>query len=182
MVNENHTISAIFYKDQHQTRVVPATQTLTNELVMCTKSCEAPQSVLWKVCFSSFLTLFKRWLGSARLIGRFGVGRYVSGSQGRSRLHKRWTWLDAFMISIAVTFLTAKVVVWPTALFLGLLVFCIWSAVDAMNNLFDVDLMSFWSGSGWVYQTTWKGRFTRDLRFYRSVACAGCSYMMPLVS
>jgi len=26
-VNENHTISAIFYKDQHQTRVVPATQT-----------------------------------------------------------------------------------------------------------------------------------------------------------
>src|SRR5512139_2521619 len=48
--------------------------------------------------------------------------------------------LMLFMISIAVTFLTAKVVVWPTALFLGAIVFCIWSAVDAMNNLCDVDL------------------------------------------
>ena len=29
---------------------------------------------------------------------------------------------------------------WPAALFLGATVFCIWSAVDAMNNLCDVDL------------------------------------------
>jgi len=48
--------------------------------------------------------------------------------------------LMLFMISVAVTFLTAKVVVWSTALFLGLIAFCIWSAVDAMNNLCDVDL------------------------------------------
>jgi len=45
-----------------------------------------------------------------------------------------------FMISVGVTFLTAQSLAWPQALFLGLVVFCIWSAVDAMNNLCDVDL------------------------------------------
>ncbi len=45
-----------------------------------------------------------------------------------------------FMISVGATFLAGEAFAWPVALFLGVIVFCIWSAVDAMNNLCDVDL------------------------------------------
>ncbi len=45
-----------------------------------------------------------------------------------------------FMISIGATFLMAGTLAWSTALYLGVTVFCIWSAVDAINNVFDVDL------------------------------------------
>jgi 4-hydroxybenzoate polyprenyltransferase len=48
--------------------------------------------------------------------------------------------LMLFMISIAATFLIAGVISWPAALFLGFTVFCVWSAVDAMNNVCDVEL------------------------------------------
>jgi 4-hydroxybenzoate polyprenyltransferase len=48
--------------------------------------------------------------------------------------------LMLFMISIGATFLTAQSLVWTQALFLGVIVFCIWSAVDAMNNICDADL------------------------------------------
>jgi len=45
-----------------------------------------------------------------------------------------------FMISVAATFLTAENLVWSSALYLGVAVFCMWSAVDAINNVCDVDL------------------------------------------
>jgi 4-hydroxybenzoate polyprenyltransferase len=45
-----------------------------------------------------------------------------------------------FMISVGATFLTGNSFAWPAAVFLGVIVFCIWSAVDAMNNLCDVEL------------------------------------------
>jgi 4-hydroxybenzoate polyprenyltransferase len=45
-----------------------------------------------------------------------------------------------FMISVGATFLTGNSFAWPAAVFLGIIVFCIWSAVDAMNNLCDVEL------------------------------------------
>ena len=48
--------------------------------------------------------------------------------------------LMLFMISVAATFLIAEVISWPVALFLGFTVFCVWSAVDAMNNVYDVEL------------------------------------------
>jgi 4-hydroxybenzoate polyprenyltransferase len=48
--------------------------------------------------------------------------------------------LMLFMISLGATFLLGPAFVWPAALFLGATVFCIWSAVDAMNNLCDVNL------------------------------------------
>lgn len=48
--------------------------------------------------------------------------------------------LMLFMISMGATFLMGPAFAWPAALFLGATVFCIWSAVDAMNNLCDVDL------------------------------------------
>ena len=45
-----------------------------------------------------------------------------------------------FMISVGATFLTAETLAWSSALYLGITVFCIWSAVDAINNLCDVNL------------------------------------------
>jgi 4-hydroxybenzoate polyprenyltransferase len=45
-----------------------------------------------------------------------------------------------FMISVGATFLMTKTLVWSSALYLGFTAFCIWSAVDAINNLCDVDL------------------------------------------
>ena len=48
--------------------------------------------------------------------------------------------LMLFMISVGSAFLTAKTLAWPSAIYLGATVFCIWSAVDAINNLCDVNL------------------------------------------
>jgi 4-hydroxybenzoate polyprenyltransferase len=45
-----------------------------------------------------------------------------------------------FIISVGAAFLTSEAVAWSSALFLGLVVFCGWSAADAMNNVCDVDL------------------------------------------
>jgi 4-hydroxybenzoate polyprenyltransferase len=45
-----------------------------------------------------------------------------------------------FMISVGATFLMTKTLAWSSALYLGFTVFCIWSAVDAINNLCDADL------------------------------------------
>lgn len=45
-----------------------------------------------------------------------------------------------FMISVGAVFLTANSLAWSPALYLGLTVFCGWSAVDATNNVCDVDL------------------------------------------
>jgi 4-hydroxybenzoate polyprenyltransferase len=59
-----------------------------------------------------------------------GFAQFISVERG----------LMLFMISVGVTFLMGKALAWPVALFLGAIVFCIWSAVDAMNNLCDVDL------------------------------------------
>jgi 4-hydroxybenzoate polyprenyltransferase len=59
-----------------------------------------------------------------------GFAQFISVERG----------LMLFMISVGVTFLTAQSLAWSQALFLGFVVFCIWSAVDAMNNLCDVDL------------------------------------------
>ena len=59
-----------------------------------------------------------------------GFAQFISVERG----------LMLFMISVGTTFLMGEALVWPAALFLGVIVFCIWSAVDAMNNICDVDL------------------------------------------
>ena len=59
-----------------------------------------------------------------------GFAQFISVERG----------LMLFMISIGATFLAGEAFAWPAALFLGAIVFCVWSAVDAMNNLCDVDL------------------------------------------
>ena len=59
-----------------------------------------------------------------------GFAQFISVERG----------LMLFMISIGATFLMAKTLAWTSAIYLGFTVFCIWAAVDAMNNLCDVDL------------------------------------------
>jgi 4-hydroxybenzoate polyprenyltransferase len=59
-----------------------------------------------------------------------GFAQFISVERG----------LMLFMISVGATFLTGGALAWTSALFLGVIVFCIWSAVDAMNNLCDVEL------------------------------------------
>lgn len=48
--------------------------------------------------------------------------------------------LMLFMIVVGATFLMGESIVWSSALFLGTIAFSIWSAADAINNFFDVDL------------------------------------------
>jgi 4-hydroxybenzoate polyprenyltransferase len=59
-----------------------------------------------------------------------GFAQFISVERG----------LMLFMISVGITFLLGETLVWPVALFLGVVVFCIWSAVDAINNICDMDL------------------------------------------
>jgi 4-hydroxybenzoate polyprenyltransferase len=59
-----------------------------------------------------------------------GFAQFISVERG----------LMLFMIVVGATFLAGGAAAWPQALFVGGIVFCIWSAVDAMNNLCDVDL------------------------------------------
>ncbi len=48
--------------------------------------------------------------------------------------------LMVLMISVGASFLMGGSLVLFEAFFLGLIAFCIWSAADAINNIFDVDL------------------------------------------
>jgi 4-hydroxybenzoate polyprenyltransferase len=59
-----------------------------------------------------------------------GFAQFISVERG----------LMLFMISVGATFLAGGTFAWPVALFLGVIVFCLWSAADAMNHLCDVDL------------------------------------------
>ncbi len=59
-----------------------------------------------------------------------GFAQFISVERG----------LMLFLISLGVTFLAAQTLAWSSALYLGVMVFCIWSAVDAINNVCDVDL------------------------------------------
>ncbi|MGD6853370.1 MAG: UbiA family prenyltransferase [Candidatus Bathyarchaeia archaeon] len=101
-----------------------------------------------------------------------GFAQFISVERG----------LMLFMISVGATFLAAKAFAWPTALFLGLIVFCIWSAVDAVNNLCDVDLD--------VLSDPHRAQFTRKMGKYGlAVAAAftvlslalGAVTLMPFV-
>ena len=62
--------------------------------------------------------------------GMKGFAQFISVERG----------LMLFMISVGAAFLTAETLNWSAALYLGVMVFCIWSAVDATNNVCDVDL------------------------------------------
>ena len=59
-----------------------------------------------------------------------GFAQFISVERG----------LMILMISVGVSFLMGKSLVWFDAVLLGVIAFCIWSAADAMNNIFDMDL------------------------------------------
>ena len=59
-----------------------------------------------------------------------GFAKFISIERG----------LMLFLVTIGATFLTVESLAWSNAIFLGLIVFCVWSGVDAINNVFDVDL------------------------------------------
>ena len=101
-----------------------------------------------------------------------GFAQFISVERG----------LMLFMISVGTTFLMGQALVWPAALFLGIIVFCIWSAVDAMNNICDVDLD--------VLSDPMRAKFTKKLGkfgFFIAIAFTALSLMlgaatlMPLV-
>jgi 4-hydroxybenzoate polyprenyltransferase len=74
-----------------------------------------------------------------------GFAQFISVERG----------LMLFMIVVGATFLAGGSIAWEPALFLGALVFCIWSAVDAINNLCDVELD--------VLSDPYRARFTKKL-------------------
>jgi 4-hydroxybenzoate polyprenyltransferase len=59
-----------------------------------------------------------------------GFAQFISVERG----------LMLFMISMGATFLIVESLDLLKAIYLGVIVFCVWSAVDAMNNICDVDL------------------------------------------
>jgi 4-hydroxybenzoate polyprenyltransferase len=59
-----------------------------------------------------------------------GFAQFISVERG----------LMLFMISVGATFLIVQSMQLMQALYLGVTVFCIWSAVDAINNVYDVNL------------------------------------------
>jgi 4-hydroxybenzoate polyprenyltransferase len=59
-----------------------------------------------------------------------GFAQFISVERG----------LMVLMISVGVSFLMGESLVWFDAVLLGVITFCVWSAADAMNNIFDMDL------------------------------------------
>ena len=101
-----------------------------------------------------------------------GFAQFISVERG----------LMLFMISVGATFLMGKALAWSVAFFLGAIIFCIWSAVDAMNNLYDVDLD--------VFSDPMRAKFTKKLgKFgfliavgFTAVSLAlGAATLMPFV-
>jgi 4-hydroxybenzoate polyprenyltransferase len=74
-----------------------------------------------------------------------GFAQFISVERG----------LMLFMISVGATFLIVESVQLTQALYLGIMVFCIWSAVDAINNVCDVDLD--------VFSDPLRAKFTKKL-------------------
>ena len=61
-----------------------------------------------------------------------GFAQFVSVERG----------IMVFLISVATAFLAAETLAWSSAVYIGVTVFCGWSAVDARNNVCDIDLDS----------------------------------------
>jgi 4-hydroxybenzoate polyprenyltransferase len=90
--------------------------------------------------------------------------------------------LMVLMISVGASFLMGGSLVWFEAFFLGAIAFCIWSAADAINNIFDVDLDAL--------SDPFRAKFTKKLgklglfiaMFFTSLSIAlGAFTMVPYV-
>lgn len=90
--------------------------------------------------------------------------------------------LMVLLISVGASFLMGGSLVWFEAFFLGAIAFCIWSAADAINNIFDVDLDAL--------SDPFRAKFTKKLgklglftaMFFTSLSIAlGAFTMIPSV-
>lgn len=63
--------------------------------------------------------------------------------------------LMLFLIVMGSAFLAGNAAVWPVAIYLGLITFCIWSAADAIDNICDVDID--------VHSDPFRAQFTKKL-------------------
>jgi 4-hydroxybenzoate polyprenyltransferase len=63
--------------------------------------------------------------------------------------------LMLFMIAMGATFLVARNPTFTEAAYLGVVAFCLWSGVDAINNVYDVDLD--------IKSDSFRANFTRSL-------------------
>lgn len=96
-----------------------------------------------------------------------GFAQFISVERG----------LMLFMVSVGATFLAAQALAWSQALFLGIVVFCIWSAVDTMNNLCDVELD--------VFSDPLRAEFTKKLGrlgLFVALAFTGVSLALGVVT
>ncbi len=81
-----------------------------------------------------------------------GYAQFISAERG----------LMLFMLVVGSTFITGNALslgnaasLWPAAIYLGLITFCIWSAADAMNNICDMNLD--------VYSDPFRAQFTKRI-------------------
>ena len=88
-----------------------------------------------------------------------GFGQFISVERG----------LMLFMISLGSAFLISESLVWSSGLILGIIVFCIWSAVDSINNFFDVDVD--------VLSDPFRSEYTRKLGKLGLVIAVGFTVM-----
>lgn len=82
-----------------------------------------------------------------------GLGQFISVERG----------FMLFMISVAATLLIGEKLVWLEAIYIGLIVFCLWSAADAMNNICDVNVDT--------KSHPFRAWYTRNLGRYGLVVC-----------
>ncbi|MGD9130667.1 MAG: UbiA family prenyltransferase [Candidatus Bathyarchaeota archaeon] len=85
--------------------------------------------------------------------------------------------LMLFMIAMGATFLVAQNPTFAEAVYLGVVAFCLWSGVDAINNVYDVDLD--------MKSDSFRANFTRGLgRFglYISLAIFALSMALGLIT
>jgi 4-hydroxybenzoate polyprenyltransferase len=107
------------------------------------------------------------------LRGLKGFVGFISGERG----------FMLFMISIGSTFLIEEKISWLQAFYLGLIVFCGWSGVDAMNNICDVDVD--------VKSDLFRAEYTKNLGrlgfgisifFFAMAISLGLATQIPLVA
>jgi 4-hydroxybenzoate polyprenyltransferase len=80
-----------------------------------------------------------------------GFGQFISIERG----------LMLYMISVAATFLIQGKLAWREAIYIGVMVFCGWSTVAAINNMCDVDSDRI--------SDPFRARFTKNLGRFGSV-------------
>lgn len=80
-----------------------------------------------------------------------------------------------YMISVTATFLIQGKPAWREAIYIGIMVFCGWSAVDAINNICDVNLDTI--------SDPFRARFTKNLgRFGLVITLLLCALTFSLAA